>query len=71
MAGPVRKERIEGFLSMESKAAWDRYAAAHGVSMTALLEALARHLDKPTIRMTKVVDEARQIDAERRSRKPT
>lgn len=56
-------------LSDDASHAWDAFATDAGVTMTALIEALGRDMAagqwKPTKR---VVDEARRIDHERRSR---
>lgn len=61
--------QIKGRLTEASGRAWDKVATTEGVTMTALLEALGRALEsgawKPSRR---VIEEARRIDAERRSR---
>jgi uncharacterized membrane protein YjjP (DUF1212 family) len=44
------------------------YAAEQGVSVSALLEAIARRVHRGRVDMDEAVSEARAIDAERRSR---
>lgn len=44
------------------------YAAEQGVSVSALLEAIARRVHSGRVDMAEAVLEARSIDAERRSR---
>lgn len=57
--------RLNAELSEEAHDAWRQFAAEHGVSVTALLEAMAWTLG--TVRID-VVERARAIDAERRAR---
>ena len=66
----MSKPAIHGFVTPEAHQAWHDYAANHGVSVTAILEALSGALpmldDYATMRL---VSDARQIDASRRRRK--
>lgn len=47
---------------------WQGYADAHGVTVTALAEALGVQLRAGRVDMVKAVARARKIDAERRRR---
>ena len=56
-------------ISDEARRGLDRLATSHGVTLTALLEALGRQVDSdPEVIPSAVIDEARRIDFERRSR---
>jgi hypothetical protein len=67
--------RIGAALSAESAAGWESYAADHSVSVSALVEAVGLSLGDPDhlpVRlMDQVVRVARQVDRERRQRRPT
>lgn len=59
-------------LSDDARRGWDRTCVKYGVTLTALLEAMGRELDTlgiTTDRGAVVVEEARRIDQERRSRR--
>lgn len=55
-------------LTEDSYDGWQQYADGHGVTVTALAEALGIQLAAGRVDMTKAVARARQIDAERRRR---
>jgi histone H3/H4 len=55
-------------LSEDADARWQSFAAERGVSVTALIEAFAAHLEQRTVNMADVVTEARSIDSSRRQR---
>jgi hypothetical protein len=66
----VRK--IGAWLSDEAAAGWQQFAAGHGVTVTALLEAFGVALplpDLPERAVAELVAIARQVDLERRSRR--
>lgn len=57
-------------LTDDARRGLDRAAITHGVTLTALAEALGRSLDENTRRLPpEVVEMARVIDAERRNRR--
>lgn len=61
------KRQLNVFVSEESFEAWRRFADEHGVSVTALIEAIGRTLpDKPSGFLAEAVREARRVDSERR-----
>jgi hypothetical protein len=59
-------------ISDDARDQWKDYADRHGVSVSALLEAMAERLPPPDSeldpRMVAVIEEARAIDVERRRR---
>jgi hypothetical protein len=66
----VRK--IGAWLSDEAAAGWQQFAAANGVTVTALLEAFGVAFplpDLPERAVTEIVGIARQVDLERRARR--
>jgi hypothetical protein len=67
-AGDWKKD-LRGHISVEAKDRWEAASARHGVSMSALLEVLSRHLHEPAIDMAQVVEEARQVDTDNRRRR--
>ncbi len=63
--------RLNAELSDEAHDAWRAFAHAHGVSVTALLEAVGLALREqvpPSDALEAVVESARLIDSERRER---
>jgi hypothetical protein len=57
-------------MSDEARDRWKRFADHHGVSVSALLEAMAEALPHPpeSPELIAVIEEARAIDVERRRR---
>lgn len=70
MLGAVATTRVSIRLSDEAHQGWDREATRNGVTLTALIEALGQALcdGKRPIPAT-ILDAARAIDFERRSRR--
>jgi hypothetical protein len=59
-------------ISLDARRGWDRGCLAGGVTMTALMEAIGLELLEHGVRSDvghEVVERARQIDLERRSRR--
>lgn len=57
-------------ISDDARRGLDRVATRYGVTLTALLEAMGRYLDEDPTRVHQgVIETARQIDFERRSRR--
>ena len=57
-------------ISDEARRGFDRLATSHGVTLTALLEALGQLIEStPDAIPPEVIDAARRIDFERRSRR--
>lgn len=57
-------------ISDEARRGFDRLATRHGVTLTALLEALGQLVEaQPDALPPEVIDAARRIDFERRSRR--
>jgi len=71
------RKALHAYVSDDAHEQWHGFAAEQGVSVSAILEALAPELDteakpEPTdlgARMTGVVKAARKIDAQRRRRR--
>ena len=64
--------RVTLRLSERARTGWERVCLAHGVSMTALAEAMGEELFEhgvTTDLQRAVIERARQIDMERRSRR--
>lgn len=72
------RKALHAYVSDHAHATWHGYAGEHGVSVSAILEALAGELepDSPTLgepmwqRLDAIVRQARRIDTARRQRKP-
>ena len=69
-----RRKALHAYLSDDAHETWHRVAADQGVSVSALLEAMAGDLGRPAdegvmgARLDSIVLRARKIDAERRRR---
>lgn len=61
---------LHASVSDEARDGWQQFAAAHGVSVTALIEAIGIRLAdmEPPGDWSAIIEEARAIDAERRRR---
>lgn len=67
----TKRKALHAYLTDEAHETWHRVAAEHGVSVSALLEAMSERLgsgDEADPAMDPIVHRARQIDAERRRR---
>lgn len=64
------KTQLNAFLTNESYEAWRDFCAEQGCTMTALIEAIGRHLPTATLRsggiISDAIRDARRIDSERR-----
>lgn len=61
--------RFQARLSDEAHRGWERVATNHGITYSALLEALGQALDEGTYRIPEVtIEAARAIDVDRRNR---
>jgi hypothetical protein len=76
MTQPPSRRAIHAFVSVEAHEQWHDFAAAEGVSVSALIEAFAPELNDPELgkepvfrRLEAVVGSARAIDASRRRRR--
>lgn len=73
-ADASRRRALHAYLSDDAHETWHHVAADQGVSVSALLEAMAGDLDRPAgegamaDRLGPIVVRARKIDAERRRR---
>jgi len=73
-ADATRRKALHAYLSDDAHETWHRVAAEQGVSVSALLEAMAADLGRPAgegamaDRLGDMVVRARKIDAERRRR---
>lgn len=68
------RQALNALLSTEGYEGWELFCRAHGVTKASLLDAVGRFLaavDSPSPRLRRLIDEAREVDAERRSRRPT
>lgn len=63
------RRALHAFVSDEAHSQWHDFAAEQGVSVSALLEALAPELRLLSKRGEAIVKAARKIDAERRRRR--
>lgn len=62
--------RLSARVSDDAKRGWDRKAAEHGCTFTALIEALGLGFDGRTVGLPEeLVEQARRIDRERFSRR--
>ncbi len=78
MSEDAGRKALHAYVSDEAHDRWHGFAAEQGVSVSAILEALAPELDLETntkanellqVRLAAVVKSARQIDAQRRRRR--
>lgn len=60
--------RISALLSDEARRGWERVCLRERVSLSALLEALGRHLDESPGELPDVFDLAAEVDRERGNR---
>lgn len=73
---PQPRQQLHGYVSMEARDGWYRFAAAHGVNVTALMEAIGLILAQQTTAEPQLppwlrgaVSEARAIASSRSSRR--
>ena len=67
------RRALHAYLSKDAHKAWHSFAASHGVSVSALLEALGQELETASdpslpVGSADLVASARSVDAERRKR---
>ncbi|MEZ5228103.1 MAG: hypothetical protein R2710_15950 [Acidimicrobiales bacterium] len=76
MTTQADRRALHAYVSNEAHERWHDFAAEQGVSVSAVLEALASHVlgvvdgDSEAGGLRSVVQEARRIDAQRRRRRP-
>lgn len=73
---PQPRQQLHGYVSTEARDGWYRFAAAHGINVTALMEAIGADLarySQPDQRLPTwlrhVVSEARAVASSRSSRR--
>ena len=64
----TKRMDLHAYLTPDSHRTWHNTARLHGVTLTALLEALADNPDDLELMTASYADTARQIDATRRNR---
>lgn len=68
----AERRALNAMLSVEGYEGWELFCRAHGVTKSSLLDAFGRWLatvDAPSQLLRARIDEARETDAERRSRR--
>lgn len=65
----AKRKHLQVRLSPEAREGLDRFCTTHGITATALIETIVRALNTTTTwTVADVVERARALDAERRSR---
>lgn len=68
LAADAGRKALHAYLSDEAHEAWHEAAAEHGVSVSAILEALAPIVDRLMVDEPYLARNARKVDAARRRR---